>query len=132
MVANLRLVDKVLTEQDREAAKRLRARWKTEQAARRFTQDDAAEKMGITQGLVSQYLNEHTPLGVVATIRFAKFLRCRPSDIRPDYEHLLAMELSPDAFELASTWQDIPDDDQIKSYVRNVIINYPGRSKRIG
>lgn len=129
---NLRLVEKVLTEEDRDGARRLRERWKTEQDARGFTQDVAADAMDISQGMVSQYLNEHTPLGVVATLRFAKFLGCRPIDIRPDFEHLFAVELDSESFELAWIWQNLPAEDPLKQYVRNVLVNYPRKAKKSG
>lgn len=129
---NLRLVDKVLTDDDREGARRLRERWDSEQDARGFTQEDAAAAMDISQGMVSQYLNQHTPLGVVATLRFAKFLGCRPIDIRPDFEHLFAVELDSESFELAWIWQGLPSDDPLKQYVRNVLVNYPRKAKKSG
>lgn len=129
-MVTLTLVEKVLTEADRDAARRLRERWESEKESRGFTQDDAAEDMGITQGMVSQYLTAHTPLGVVAVLRFAKFLHCRPVDIRPDYEHLLATEISSEAFELASIWQTLPADDPMKQYIRNVLLNYPNKAKK--
>lgn len=131
-VHKLRLVAKTLTKDDWEAQRRLRARWEAEREHRTFTQDDAAAEMGITQGAVSQYLNGHTPLGVVATLRFAKFLHCHPTDIRPDYEHLLATELTSDAFEIAAAWESIPDSDQMKDYLRNLVLAYPRPTKKHG
>lgn len=66
------------------------------------------------QSVVSQYLNARMSLGVVATLKFAKFLGCKPTDIRPDLANLGLEpgDLSIDAIQLAIHWQGLPYDSR--------------------
>lgn len=49
-----------------------------------FIQSEAAAKLGMTQGAISQYLNEFTVLNPAAIIKFANFLSVDPREIDPD------------------------------------------------
>lgn len=131
-MGTLRLVPRTITQDDLEAARRLRDQWNARQRERGFTQETASDALGMTQGAVSQYLNGRLALGVAATIRFARFLNCQPTDIRPDYEHMLATRLSLEAYELATQWDAIPPDDQMKVYSRNLIVDYPNKKGEAG
>ncbi len=73
-----------MTELDFEAAKNLKRIWAEKRKELGFTQEQAAEFMGVTQSTVSQYLRGVAALGLEATLRFAYFLGVDPRDIRPD------------------------------------------------
>ena len=103
-----------ITNDDLAAAARLSKLWDREQRARKFTQDTAADDLGWSQGMISQYLRGHTALGLEATLKFAKFLGVSPSEIRADYDHLVAINkvaeaLSEDEYGVAALWSKIPD-----------------------
>src|SRR5690348_13089218 len=88
-----RMANRTITVEDREAAANLRRLWEREKSFRSFTQETAADELGWSQGMISQYLSgAHAALGVEATLKFARFLRCNPLEIRPDLEHLVATE----------------------------------------
>ena len=71
------------------AVNNLRRIWDEKKAEMKFTQVQAAEKLGWTQGAISHYLNNITELGPAATIKFANFLGVDPSEIDPEViEHL--------------------------------------------
>jgi len=65
------------------AVKNLRKVYARRKAELRFTQAEAAAKIGFTQGAISQYLNNITKLGPQTTIRFANFLNVDPKEIDP-------------------------------------------------
>ena len=71
------------------AVNNLRRIWDEKKAEMKFTQVQAAEKLGWTQGAISHYLTNITELGPAATIKFANFLGVDPSEIDPEViEHL--------------------------------------------
>lgn len=98
-----------ITPADIAAAERLRVIWTRVKKNKKITEDMAAEKFKITQGAVNQYLHGKIALGVVATLRFARFLECNPRDIRPDLGDLgiEPSDLSIEAIDLALHWQEI-------------------------
>lgn len=51
---------------------------------KKLTQMVAAESMGLTQSAVSRYLKGELMLNMEAVIKFAKILKCQPSDIDPE------------------------------------------------
>lgn len=91
---------KSMSEQDLEAARRLKALWNSRKADLDLTQDKAAELLGFgTQGAVSHYLNGKTPLNIEAVIKFAGLLQVAPEFIRPDLIDMFRVirQYSPDA-----------------------------------
>ena len=71
------------------AVNNLRRIWDDKKAEMKFTQVQAAEKLGWSQGAISHYLNNITELGPAATIKFANFLGVDPEEIDPTVkEHL--------------------------------------------
>lgn len=79
---------KELTDLEKQAAKNLRKQWEKMPDSIRPTQEKLGEMYGslwgdagITQSMVSQYLNEIRPINVSAAIRFAPIFGCRPRDI---------------------------------------------------
>jgi transcriptional regulator with XRE-family HTH domain len=120
-------MERTITPEDLAAAARLKALWEQKQKERGFTQETAADELGITQGAVSQYINGGIALGIAATIKFARFLGCEPSEIRPDYEHLLVVGLSREAIELAEAWETSTD-TRLKKYIQQLIFEHPQRA----
>ena len=71
------------------AVNNLRRIWNEKKEEMKFTQVQAAEKLGWSQGAISHYLNNITELGPAATIKFANFLGVDPEEIDPTVkEHL--------------------------------------------
>jgi hypothetical protein len=72
-----------LTEVERDAARKLKARWLAIPDGTRPTQEKMGEMWGEggSQSLISQYLNGIIPLNVTAAIRFAHIFKCKPEDI---------------------------------------------------
>lgn len=94
MISNtIRMLDmkrKNLSEQDIEAARRLKEIWNSRKDSLGLTQERAAEMMGFTtQGAVSHYLNAQTPLNLETVLKFSALLRVSPEDIRPDMTGLI-------------------------------------------
>ena len=54
-----------------------------------FTQVEAAQILGWSQGAISHYLNNITELGPAAVVKFANFLSVDPLDIDPSVEGFL-------------------------------------------
>lgn len=50
----------------------------------RLTQAEAAERMGITQSALNQYLTGRIPLNTDIIIKFAKVMDLYPYEINPD------------------------------------------------
>jgi len=92
------MAKKEITKEDELAASVLRELWSRLQAKRKsknmrkLSQEKAAESLDMSQGAFSHYLNCLTPLGVQATLKFAKFFGVAPSDIRPDVAYLTQTE----------------------------------------
>lgn len=76
-----------------QAVNNLRAIWDKKKVEMKFTQVEAAAKLGWSQGAISHYLNNITDLGPAAVIKFANFLEVDPIDIDPTIkEHLPHVE----------------------------------------
>lgn len=71
------------------AVQNLRKIWDQKKIELRFTQVEAAKKLGWSQGAISHYLNNITDLGVPAIIKLANFLDVDPRDIDPNIEDSL-------------------------------------------
>lgn len=78
------------TKADKDAAARAKRIWNALPKNRKPSQDDIADKLDITQGAVSQYLNGKIPFNYLAVIDFARVLGCRPEDIRTDLPEMQA------------------------------------------
>ncbi|CNJ97249.1 XRE family transcriptional regulator [Yersinia mollaretii] len=80
-----------LSDEDLQAAERLRAIWNYKRGMLGLTQEKAADIMGYnTQGAVSHYLNGVTPLNTDAVIKFASLLMVSPEEIRPELSELFS------------------------------------------
>lgn len=118
---------RTITPADVAAAANLRDIWEREKRSRKFTQEEVAAEFGwSSQGSVSQYLTGKMALGVAATLKFARYLGCRPTDIRPDYESQLASGLTQEAVELAFMWQEIPDEN-FRTYFQKLLAGWSDR-----
>lgn len=102
---------KKLSVEQAETARRLLSLWRARKNPL-LTQQQAAEKLGVTAATVSQYLHGVIPLGTDAILRWAKLLGVEVTDIRPDMKKSLdklgpimaqsdnePIELSPDELE---------------------------------
>ncbi|CAN5816522.1 hypothetical protein BH20PSE1_BH20PSE1_01370 [soil metagenome] len=112
------MAKKPMTQADKQAAANLRREWIKWQDARmrqglgRKSQLEAAGDMGITQGAVSQYLNETMPLGTEAVLKFAQLLGVHPGEIRQDFRYSrtpgFEPPIDPEALRLAEAIQSLP------------------------
>jgi len=71
------------------AVQNLRKIWDKKRIEMRFTQVEAAETLGWSQGAISHYLNNITDLGPAAVIKFANFLNVDPAEIDPGITEFL-------------------------------------------
>src|SRR5689334_7307666 len=123
-----RMPNRTITDDDRVAAVNLRKIWEREKAFRSFTQETAADELGWTQGMISQYLGARAALGVEATLKLSRFLRCNPLDIRPDLEHLVQSEntaMTDSDVEFATLLSQIPEGppkDSLLQLIRSLAI----------
>ena len=65
------------------AVQNLRNIWNKKKVEMQFTQVEAAQILGWSQGAISHYLNNITELGPAAVVKFANFLSVDPLDIDP-------------------------------------------------
>ena len=77
------MTQRIITDADRDAAKRLRAIWESKKQELKLTQIAVADEIGTSQSAISQYLNGTIALNTDAVIVFAKLLQCEPKDICP-------------------------------------------------
>ena len=77
------MTQRIITDADRDAAKRLRAIWEAKKQELKLTQVTVADEIGTSQSAISQYLNGTIALNTDAVLIFAKLLQCTPQDIRP-------------------------------------------------
>ena len=77
------MTQRIITDADRDAAKRLRAIWEAKKQELKLTQVTVADEIGTSQSAISQYLNGTIALNTDAVLVFAKLLQCEPKDIRP-------------------------------------------------
>ncbi len=79
-----------ISDEQKEAAKRLKRIWDEKRETLGITQEKAAELSGwANASAVSQYLNGTVALNVEAVLRFAKLLKVHPTEIMPELEELL-------------------------------------------
>ena len=77
------MTQRIITDADKDAARRLRAIWEAKKQELKLTQVTVAEEIGTSQSAISQYLNSTIALNTDAVIVFAKLLQCEPKDICP-------------------------------------------------
>ena len=65
------------------AVENLRKIWASKKIEMHFNQCEAATELGWSQGAISHYLNNVTPLGALAVVKLANFLDVDPADIDP-------------------------------------------------
>jgi len=123
--------DRQFDEADERAAANLRRLWREAQAraaaaGRPLKQKDAAGALGWSPSMVSHYLQGFSALGPVAVLKWAAYLGCKPTDIRPDFKFasIVASELSPEATELAARWEALPD--RIRDSISDLILANSG------
>lgn len=87
-------VDKRKTRSD-EKALNFKRLWKQRARELDITQKTAAERLGMTQGAFSQYLNGHTEMNEKAVMKIAKFLNVRPEEIDKSFKNKMIKEPTP-------------------------------------
>jgi len=103
-----------ITPADQRAANNLKRLWKERKKALGLTQEKVAQEFGgadrgRTQGLISQYMTGRIALGPVATLHFARILKCSPQEIRPDLQlSVVSDDLTPEAIRFAYKWLSLP------------------------
>lgn len=86
-IAYMKKTNRIITEDDRAAAARLRLAWeKFRQNNQGISQEKAGEKIGFSQAVFSQYLRCTIPMGAAATLKLAKLLGVKPSYLRPEID----------------------------------------------
>jgi transcriptional regulator with XRE-family HTH domain len=76
--------NRVITDRDRENARRLKAFWESKRIQLGLTQKKAADLLGYrTQSMVSQLLSATVALNTDAILKWAQLLQISPSDIDP-------------------------------------------------
>lgn len=80
-------VKRIITKHDIKVAKSLKATFLTKKAELGLTQVKLAEKLGMQQATVSQYLNATLPMNLENLIKFSKALQVDPESIDPKLNH---------------------------------------------
>lgn len=88
----MKLIRRELSDQEKQAAKRLKILWETKKKELGLTQRTLAEKLSVTQSAVNAYLNANIPLNLDAVINFAAVLNVDPRDIYPTLPGLRVMQ----------------------------------------
>lgn len=73
-----------ITQENIKQAENLKRIWTNKKHKLGLTQRDIADKLSITQGAVSQYLNAHVALNTHTILEFAKTLKVSPEEIAPN------------------------------------------------
>lgn len=91
----------------------------------KLVQKKVADDFGVTQGMISQYLNGETVIGVETTLKFARLFNVSPLEIRPDfaYADLVPGKLSPDAVKVATRFDQLPE--QMRPKFLDLILSTP-------
>ena len=71
--------------------------WKARRQELDITQKTAADRLGMTQGAFSQYLNGHTEINEKAVLKIAKFLGVPPVEIDPTFDQKMVKTPPPSA-----------------------------------
>lgn len=98
----------MFTAEDRAAGVNLKRIWDEKKASLGLTQENVGGVLGMNQSAVSQYLKGKVPLRLAAALKFAKLLKVKPTDIRPDLAEL-TLEVSPEALEWAARFDRLDD-----------------------
>jgi predicted transcriptional regulator len=72
------MTQQIITDADKDAARRLRAIWVSKKQELKLTQVAIADEIGTSQSAISQYLNGTIELNTDAVIVFAKLLQREP------------------------------------------------------
>lgn len=78
-----------LTREQVKVARALKAIWLYRKGPLELTQVKAAESLGITQGALTQYLNEHIAVNNDFVIRFCQMLQVDPAEADPKLANVL-------------------------------------------
>jgi len=73
-----------LTEEESNAAHRLKQAWQHAKKTMNLNQEEAAHRIGITQGGFSHYINAQTPLNMKALLDICSLIHANPYEIYPE------------------------------------------------
>ena len=94
---------KILTPEQLEDAKRLKALYESKKKELKITQYTIADDLGISQGAVGHYLNGRIALNAPVVSKMAHILQCKTSEISPS----LAKEINHYAYALDNNVSDL-------------------------
>jgi transcriptional regulator with XRE-family HTH domain len=94
-----------LTDTEKEAAKRLMRLFTAYKKAQNLTQTKLANRIGMSQSAVGQYLNGEIPLNLPALISFSQEFGCTIQDIDPTCPHIIPT--SPEEKALIAAYRDM-------------------------
>lgn len=77
-----------LTAEQAAIAKRLKAIWLQKKREHDYIQIEIAEKIGITQGCFTQYLNQHIAVNTDFVLDFCRALNVEPRDVHRRYRDI--------------------------------------------
>lgn len=73
-----------LTKEESNAAHRLKQAWQHAKKTMHLNQEEAAHRIGITQGGFSHYINAQTPLNMKALLDICSLIQANPYEIYPE------------------------------------------------
>ena len=108
-----------LTQEQIRAAHRLKDIYSSKKKILKLSQQKIAEKYGVTQGLIYQYLNGKIPLNYKAVIWFSDSLDVLPTEIYPEIlRHKSDYGLTPEERALLDNYRN--SDDRGKLSIRRL------------
>lgn len=108
--------------EDIKAAERLKALWNTRKKDLGINQYTFAADNGITQSLVSQYLNGTKPLNIKYVMIFATALKVTPQDIYPElFKNINLETLGDDEFVELYKSCTVPQKDALKNMLKTML-----------
>lgn len=100
------MAKRLFTAEDRAAHIKLKSLWEVKRKPLGLTQENVMEALDMNQSAVSQYLNGKIPLRLAAALKFARVLKVKPTEIRPDLAEITS-EVSPEALEWAARFDKL-------------------------
>lgn len=80
-----------LTPEQRAIATRLKSLWLVKREELGITQTQLAERMGITQGALTQFLNQHIAVHTDFVLDFCRELDVDPADVHKRYKDIVLL-----------------------------------------
>lgn len=84
-----------LSAEQRAIATRLKSIWLKKREELELTQTILATKMGMTQGALTQYLNQHVAVNTDFVLDFCRALDVDPADVHRRYKDIVLLRKRP-------------------------------------